>query len=730
MIPAIILIIAFQEKTVGQVNPDYQENPLLTGVEIQINAEKVLHTLSPRMIGTNLEYLNNQCYGGIYSQLLYGENFEEHVDPTNVLRLTGQDQLRMHIIQNEDGQYELWGFDRRVNGSKVAREILGLEGERPVIPEQWPEEYRDTLIELASGDRQVSRHWQPIITGTAKARFRLQQQETYNGKQSQSITFISGEGEVGIDNAGLNRWGINLQKGKSYEGILRVKAKKACTVYVSFRSSDGLKILAEKPLEIKSKQDEYQRISFELSPDQTDEQGRFAVTLKEPGTIILGYAFLQPGEWGRYKGLPLRKDLVQAVLDQGVKVMRYNGSNVSLCPDSHLYKWKEMIGPRDERKPYRGRFNPYASHGFAIFEFLDMCNAMNILGIPGIRLDETEQDIKDMIEYCNGPVDTPWGQQRAEDGHPEPYRLTHIQISNEERLNDHYVDRFIALGKAIWSVDPGITLLVSNNLRGGASKYIIGPDGEVSNQLQLAARIVEFGKDEGNTIWWDCHYHGHRLYDADNPEGRIAAMRNFRESMSKLVPDYDAFKLAPLEENGATCDMLRALAHARNFNTFCRMGDLPAVGVANTFQADYPVIHWDQGRTHFNASQVWFQPPYYVDKMIYNTWTPKMVETDFSSPGNAIDAIARISEDGNTLVLQVVNSEPASVQTSLTIAGFETAKLAQVIELQAALEARNTDQNQTQVIPEQREWQYGLQKGADTYTFPPYSFTIILFERK
>ena len=74
-----------------------------------------------------------------------------------------------------------------------------------------------TLIELASGDRQVSRHWQPIITGTAKARFRLQQQETYNGKQSQSITFISGEGEVGIDNAGLNRWGIYLQKGKSYE---------------------------------------------------------------------------------------------------------------------------------------------------------------------------------------------------------------------------------------------------------------------------------------------------------------------------------------------------------------------------------------------------------------------------------------------------------------------------------------------------------------------------------
>ena len=45
-------------------------------------------------------------------------------------------------------------------------------------------------------------------------------------------------------------------------------------------------------------------------------------------------------------------------------------------PGNHLYEWKEMIGPRDKRKPYTGRFNPYTSHGFGIFEFLDMCNAM------------------------------------------------------------------------------------------------------------------------------------------------------------------------------------------------------------------------------------------------------------------------------------------------------------------------------------------------------------------
>lgn len=94
----------------------YLENPLVTGAEIQINAENVLHTLSPRLIGVNVGDLNNECYGGVYSQLIYGESFEEHVDPNNILGLTGKEQLQMHIRPIEGNQYELWGF--AINGKK------------------------------------------------------------------------------------------------------------------------------------------------------------------------------------------------------------------------------------------------------------------------------------------------------------------------------------------------------------------------------------------------------------------------------------------------------------------------------------------------------------------------------------------------------------------------------------------------------------------------------------
>jgi len=40
-----------------------------------------------------------------------------------------------------------------------------------------------------------------------------------------------------------------------------------------------------------------------------DKAGRFAVELKQPGSVFRGLCFLQPGSWGRFKDLPVRKDV-------------------------------------------------------------------------------------------------------------------------------------------------------------------------------------------------------------------------------------------------------------------------------------------------------------------------------------------------------------------------------------------------------------------------------------
>src|SRR5262249_15921472 len=152
-----------------------------------------------------------------------------------------------------------------------------------------------------------------------------------------------------------------------------------------------------------------------------------ALMLKEPGSVVLGHALLQPGAWGRFKGLPVRRDVAEALIDQGITVLRYGGSMIN----HPGYRWKKMIGPRDRRPPYRGTWSPCSSTGWGMLDFLDFCEAAGFLAIPAFNVDETPQDMADFIEHVNGPASSAWGRRRAHAGHPAPYRLRHLQLGNE-----------------------------------------------------------------------------------------------------------------------------------------------------------------------------------------------------------------------------------------------------------------------------------------------------------
>ncbi len=699
----------------------------LFAASIRVDAGKKLHRITPRFIGVNMEDLNFQGYGGIYSQLLFGESFQEHVDSA-ALGLSGKDRLKVFVEEDARGGVEIRGFRGRFWEHNAAREALGLplkSNALPVALDELSAGQRRALMAEAAGDRQVSRHWQRFEQGTARAVYRFERSAPFLGRRSQGLRFVSGRGEAGIDNAGLNRWGIDLRAGKVYEGTLRICAEQGAEVWVSLRDSTGKRLLAEKSLAIPAGK-EYRRVEFTLTPTAADPAGRFAISLKKPASITVGYAFLQRGPWGRFAGLPLRKELVEALKEMGVTAIRWDGSMINKCPDGHLYKWKEMIGPRDLRKPYHGFFNPYASHGFAIFEALNLCEAAGFLPIPGVRTDETPEDMADFVEYVNGPADSPWGRRRAADGHPAPYNLRHLEIGNEERLDENYCRRFETLASAIWAKDPKMILLVAHNLA-GAAPYIPGPNGETSEYLKLALRLVRFAKERNGVIWWDNHYRAMPNEFAKGIPDRVAAMKALHDAVARFVPGYD-LPVAPLEENGDAHDMQRALTHARNQNAFARMGDfLPVIAIANALQAYGQDLIWSQGRIHFTASQVFFQPPFYVDRMVTRAWAPQVVACDVEGGLNALDVTARLTDDGNGLYLYAVNDGPAPVTADIAIAGFRPRGTTKVTELAAAPGAVNSPARPREAAPRESTWTHG---GKLEYRFPAHSYTIVQFERE
>src|SRR5260221_1123421 len=49
----------------------------MKGATITVNADQVLHTNSPYLTGACIEDVNHEIYGGIDSQMIFGESFAE-----------------------------------------------------------------------------------------------------------------------------------------------------------------------------------------------------------------------------------------------------------------------------------------------------------------------------------------------------------------------------------------------------------------------------------------------------------------------------------------------------------------------------------------------------------------------------------------------------------------------------------------------------------------------------
>src|SRR3569833_1292322 len=55
---------------------------------IEIDASRTLHAVSPYLTGACIEDVNHEVYGGIYSQMIFGESFQEPATPEPIAGFT------------------------------------------------------------------------------------------------------------------------------------------------------------------------------------------------------------------------------------------------------------------------------------------------------------------------------------------------------------------------------------------------------------------------------------------------------------------------------------------------------------------------------------------------------------------------------------------------------------------------------------------------------------------
>jgi len=617
------------------------------------------------MTGACIEDVNHEIYGGIYSQMIFGESFQEVPE-------------RISPAVNP----EFAGLSGWLS-NKASRTELGAESE--------------------------IRSWQPVRKGNATGSFSIDTTHPFVGKQSQQVKFISGTGSIGIENRGLNREGLYLNGKKPYEGEIYAKAGKPTQLYITLESEDGTVIYAETSVMVDNT--DWNKYNFNLILDRSAIRARMSITLRKPGEISLGYVFMQPGAWGRYKNLPLRKDVVEGLLKEKLTVMRYGGS---MTLDSG-YQWKHMIGPRAKRPPYKNIWYPFATNGWGIIDFMNMCEAMGIVGIPDFRSGETPADMADFVEYENGSANTKWGKKRVADGHPAPYHLKYLELGNEQYNNAELTAQFKLLADAIWSKDPSIQIIfcLSDNTHE-----------DISGDLINLKQTIEHCRETGHQAWFDVHVWNDKENEPDLKDFIFA------EEQLKTVASEKNFRLCVFEENANNARIKRGLAHANIINRLQRLNyDVPIVCAANCLQ----IVHqndngWDQGLLFFNPKQVWGQPSYYVTQMMADNYLPLSIKSDFNTKINTLDITSRKSADGKTVIVQVVNYKATRVNADVVLNDYtKSPNTALVTVLKGnGLDDWNTADEPFRIIPVKNE--IIIKNGNCNYTFEPYSFTIIKFE--
>jgi len=80
---------------------------------------------------------------------------------------------------------------------------------------------------------------------------------------------------------------------------------------------------------------------------------------------------------------------------------------------------------------------------------------------PGPDLEPFVTDALDEIEYVIGDAKTKWGARRAKDGHPAPFKLTYVEIGNEDWFDKSksYDQRFAQFYDAIKARYPRLKII-------------------------------------------------------------------------------------------------------------------------------------------------------------------------------------------------------------------------------------------------------------------------------
>jgi alpha-N-arabinofuranosidase len=282
---------------------------------------------------------------------------------------------------------------------------------------------------------------------------------------------------AGISNPGY--WGIPVRPKTTYHASFYAKAANGFNgpLTVAITSNDGKTTFASG--KVTGVGDDWKKfeVTLKTSRVKSSKDNQFTITATTPGTVWFSQVSLFPPTY-KDSANGNRPDIMQLLADMQPKFLRFPGGNYLEGNEIETrFNWKNTIGDVAQRPGHKDdAWGYWSTDGMGLLEFLDWCEDLNMQPVlavyagyslhqrhvePGADLQPYVQDALDEIEYVTGDTSTKWGAERAKDGHPTPFKLTYVEVGNEDWFDRSgtYDARFAQIYDAIKAKYPDLQII-------------------------------------------------------------------------------------------------------------------------------------------------------------------------------------------------------------------------------------------------------------------------------
>jgi alpha-N-arabinofuranosidase len=538
-------------------------------------------------------------------------------------------------------------------------------------------------------------------------------------------TKFVGESGVGLKNSGFD--GIVVKAGEKYDFSVFAKqlSDSPIELSVSLQNRKGT-VLASGTVSTASKN--WQKYTATFTASASNDTASLVILAKTNGKLAMDMISLFPEKTFKNRTNGLRADLAQMLSDMKPGFIRFPGGCLVHGDGlGNMYRWKNTIGPVQERKEQRNIWGYHQTAGLGYFEYFQFCEDIGAKPLPvlpaavscqnsggtwqiggtgqkAVPIDEMQdyiQEVLDLIEWANGPANSTWGAKRAAAGHLAPFNLQYVGIGNEDKMTHEFEQRFKMIFDAVKAKHPEITVVGT-----------VGPapDGE---DFTKGWKIA--GDQKVPVV--DEHYY-------TSPEWFISNQKRYDTYTRNATQVY-------LGEYASWGNKMRnAIAEAAYMTSLERNGDVVRMASYAPLLAKKNFTQWKTDLIFFDNVILCPTPNYFVQKMFSANQGDYYFDNVIAKDEKDINLAATCVQDSKTgdIILKLVNYGNSVKLMKINLGRFgKIAAEGEKSVLAGSPDAENTFENTSAIAPTSSKVK--ISKSFD-YSAPAMSLTVIRIKTK